>query len=158
LTEVRSLAVELREFIKEIRRDSVVTETLASARSATDGLEEIVQDNRADIRTLVDNFRQTSAALREALAGPDSSLADATAGARRAVTRADSVLTNLETASASLRALVDRLEAGEGSAGRFLTDESLYTRAESTMTAVEELVDDVRRNPRKYFKLSVIDF
>ena len=60
--------------------------------------------------------------------------------------------------AASLARLVARLERGEGSAGMLLNDEGLYVRAESTLTAVEEFLDDLRRNPKRFFRFSVIDF
>ena len=39
-----------------------------------------------------------------------------------------------------------------------LNDPALYTRTDSTLTSVQRLLDDLRRNPKKYFKLNIIDF
>ena len=45
-----------------------------------------------------------------------------------------------------------------GSAGMLMNDPTLYTRTDSTLTSVQRLLDDLRRNPKKYFKLNIIDF
>ncbi len=36
-----------------------------------------------------------------------------------------------------------------------LNDPALYLRADSTMTSLQRLLDEMRRNPKKYFKLNV---
>jgi phospholipid/cholesterol/gamma-HCH transport system substrate-binding protein len=158
MDELRDLARDVRRLIGDLREEGRVTETLQSTRSAAEGLGELVHDNRAGIRELVRNIQQTSAALREAIAGPDSVLAKTAAGASQTFAHADSVLGQLEKVAISLGDIVARLEAGQGTAGRLLTNEGLYARAESTLASIEELVDDIRRDPRKFFKFSVIDF
>jgi phospholipid/cholesterol/gamma-HCH transport system substrate-binding protein len=158
LQEVRELAAQMRSLLHDLREEGQPVATLSAARQAADGMSGLLQENRASLRDLIADIKATSSALRTALAGPDSSLAGMASGASRSFARADSVMGQLQHAAASLMDIMDRLQAGEGSAGRLLADESLYARAESTLASIEELVDDVRRNPRRYFKFSVIDF
>lgn len=158
LADLRDLTQQVRGLIEEIRADGRVPGTLASARSAAGTLDTLLQENRPSLRAVLDHFEATARALRAALAGPDSALATTIEGASRTFSRADSVLANLQRATASLAEVAARLEAGQGSAGRLLADDGLYMRADSTLAAVKELLSDVRRNPRKYFKFSVIDF
>ncbi len=158
LDDLRGLAGDLHELVADLREEDRIPGTLRAAESAAAGLDGLLQENREDFRALVENFRYTSDALREVLAGPDSSLAQAVHSAARTFTRADSVMLNLEQTTAVLAEVAARLEAGEGTAGRLLADESLYARAESTLTAANALLIDVRRNPRRYFKFNFIDF
>jgi phospholipid/cholesterol/gamma-HCH transport system substrate-binding protein len=51
-----------------------------------------------------------------------------------------------------------KLDQGQGSAGLLLNDPGLYTTADSTMTSLKRLLDEMRRNPKRYFKLNAIDF
>jgi phospholipid/cholesterol/gamma-HCH transport system substrate-binding protein len=158
LDDLRFLAQDIRDFLSDVRRGDRIGGTLDAAHSTVGQLDEFMRDNREDLRSLIKNFKEASAALREALAGPDSNLTLALDGAADTFSRADSVLTNLERTSACLVSVVERLEEGKGTAGRLLADDRLYARADSTLTAVNELLDDVQRNPRKYFKFSFIDF
>jgi len=51
--------------------------------------------------------------------------------------------------------LLNKVETGEGTLGKLVTRDELYTRADKLLTDVEALVDDVKKNPSKYFKFSV---
>lgn len=51
--------------------------------------------------------------------------------------------------------LLAKVERGEGTAGKLITKDELYQRADKLLTEVETLVADVKKNPAKYFKFSV---
>jgi phospholipid/cholesterol/gamma-HCH transport system substrate-binding protein len=61
-------------------------------------------------------------------------------------------LENLTTRSEHL---LDKVESGEGTIGKLVNRDELYTRADKLLTEVEELVADVKKHPTKYFKFSV---
>jgi len=48
-----------------------------------------------------------------------------------------------------------RLQAGEGTLGRLSRDTSLYSEALETVRALRQLIQDVEKNPRRYFSFSV---
>ncbi len=158
LADIRGLAGDLHDFFAELRAGDRLPNTLAAAERAASNLDTLLGDNREDLGGLIRDFRASAGALREALAGPDSALASVLTGASRAFDRADSVLTNLERATASLTEIAARLERGQGTAGQLLADDGLYSRADSVLTRVDDLIGDIKRNPRKYFKFSLLDF
>ena len=47
----------------------------------------------------------------------------------------------------------DRLEAGEGSAGKLLRDPSLYNNADQMLLETRELLKSVRENPKKFLTI-----
>jgi phospholipid/cholesterol/gamma-HCH transport system substrate-binding protein len=49
--------------------------------------------------------------------------------------------------------ITDRLDRGEGSAGRLLRDTSLYDNANKLMTDSQALVQGIRQNPKKYLTI-----
>jgi phospholipid/cholesterol/gamma-HCH transport system substrate-binding protein len=51
--------------------------------------------------------------------------------------------------------LLNRLDTGQGTAGRMLNDQSLYERLDKLVVDMQQLIEDIRENPRKYFKLKV---
>jgi phospholipid/cholesterol/gamma-HCH transport system substrate-binding protein len=61
-----------------------------------------------------------------------------------------SATARMDSATSSLARILTRLEAGHGSAGRFLTDAALYERTTGSLAALERLLDDVRANPKRY--------
>jgi phospholipid/cholesterol/gamma-HCH transport system substrate-binding protein len=83
--------------------------------------------------------------------GIDSSLA----AIGRAGGKAETAVDNLAEVSKDLREITAKLRAGEGSAGRLLSDDTFITRLESTVAELDSLVSDIQRNPGKYVKFSI---
>ena len=54
---------------------------------------------------------------------------------------------------AKLSALADRLEAGEGTAGKLFHDPSLYDNADRMLVETRELIKAVRQDPKKYLTI-----
>ncbi len=54
--------------------------------------------------------------------------------------------------------ITDRLDKGEGSAGRFLHDPSLYDNTNKLLTDTQELIKAVRQNPKKYLTIRSENF
>jgi phospholipid/cholesterol/gamma-HCH transport system substrate-binding protein len=65
------------------------------------------------------------------------------------------VTARLDSATVTLASLMEGLEAGEGSAGKLLRDDKLYDRTEALLAGLEELVRDVKTNPKRYINVKV---
>lgn len=61
----------------------------------------------------------------------------------------------LDSATVLFAALLEGVERGEGSAGKLLRDEALYDRTKSLLGSLEELVRDVKANPKRYINVKV---
>ncbi|HJU04666.1 MAG TPA: MlaD family protein [Nitrospiraceae bacterium] len=51
--------------------------------------------------------------------------------------------------------LLNKVEHGDGTIGKLVNRDELYTRVDKLLTEVEDLVADVKKHPTKYFKFSV---
>jgi phospholipid/cholesterol/gamma-HCH transport system substrate-binding protein len=51
--------------------------------------------------------------------------------------------------------LTTELEAGQGSAGKLLKDESLYNNANETMIQARDFMKAFRENPKKYLSIKL---
>jgi phospholipid/cholesterol/gamma-HCH transport system substrate-binding protein len=119
-------------------------------------VDRMVDQNHRDVTVILDDLRASTTAMRRLM--DSGSLEDALAGTVSAAAAADSLLAGLGDTTLRLNSLLAKLDAGNGSAALLLNDPALYTRTDSTLTSVQRLLDDLRRNPKKYFKLSIIDF
>jgi phospholipid/cholesterol/gamma-HCH transport system substrate-binding protein len=52
-----------------------------------------------------------------------------------------------------LSAISDRLEAGEGSAGKLLKDPSIYNNTDQMLIETRNLIKSMRENPKKYLTI-----
>jgi phospholipid/cholesterol/gamma-HCH transport system substrate-binding protein len=69
--------------------------------------------------------------------------------------RDDAVYDRLLAASSRLDSLVAGLQAGQGTAGALLKDESVYADLHKTLLDVQFLLQDIRENPKKYVTFKV---
>lgn len=156
LAEMRVLTGQVTALLEEIREEGQVVETLAQANVTLTKVDRMVEQNHEDVTVILDDLRASTSALRKLM---DSGRLDAAlTGAADAATAADSLLAGLGATTTRMNSLLAKLDEGGGSAALLLNDPALYTRTDSTLTSVQRLLDDLRRNPKKYFKLNIIDF
>jgi phospholipid/cholesterol/gamma-HCH transport system substrate-binding protein len=61
----------------------------------------------------------------------------------------------LESLTQRGEGLLRKIESGEGTIGKLVTDGELYTRTDKLLTDLEALLADVKAHPAKYFKFSL---
>jgi phospholipid/cholesterol/gamma-HCH transport system substrate-binding protein len=66
--------------------------------------------------------------------------------------RDDSLYNNLVGITAKADTLVSLMSSGDGFAGKMLRDQTLYDQLNKTITDLNAILEDVRRNPAKYTK------
>lgn len=156
LAEMRVLTGKVTELIDAVRDEGKVVETLAQANETLGEVDQMLEENHPKIQRILDNLVVATGDLKSLLA---SGVIDTTLGRTAAtMATADSLLADLQETAGHLNAILASLEEGEGTAGGLLGDRTLYTRTDSTLTAVQRLLDEMRRNPKKFFKVNVIDF
>jgi phospholipid/cholesterol/gamma-HCH transport system substrate-binding protein len=127
-----------------------------------------------DVRQTIDAAQQLTLRLNSVAAEQSQNLSATMASLRRAAsavdpTVLDSTLRNFRAASANLNAmsaelsmavtrvdsLLARLEGGQGTAGKLLSDTLLYSDLRAAVHRVDSLIADFKANPRKYINLRI---
>ena len=62
---------------------------------------------------------------------------------------------NLEDATSGLKEVVAKVNNKEGSVGKLLNDDAVYENLEGATRQLEELLQDVKLNPKRYVHFSV---
>lgn len=141
----RTLDLELVQAggVKDLRRTIASTTSLASELQAI-----AAEQNR--------NLTATLAAYRRAATAIDSARIDSTLRSFSSTSQNFAKLaTSLDSASRQLNTALAKLNTGEGSAGRLLTDTSLYRDVRNLVGSVDSLMNDFKKNPRKYINLRI---
>ncbi len=156
LTEMLALTAKVTELVEEVKEQGKVVETLAQAHETLGKIDNMIERNQADIEVSLANLVVATEGLREFV--ESGKVGDAFDSVDHALAGADSLMINLNTAANRLNLVLDKVEDGDGSLAKMLNDPLLYDRADSTMASVKRLVDAMRRNPKRYFKVNVVDF
>ncbi len=116
--------------------------TISSFENTSNTLQSILEDNKGSITTTLDNFgtiSQDISAVSTTLSQAD--LASTIEGLKSTINGFNTLLTNIEK--------------GEGSVGKLVKDERLYNNLEGALGQLEALLEDMKRNPKRYVHFSL---
>jgi len=150
------LTGKVTSLLEEVRSEGKIVATLEQANETLNKVDRMVEQNHEDVTVILDDLRASTTGLRRLM--ESGRLDETLAGTKAAAEAADSLMTGLGATTRRFDALLAKLDEGEGTAAMLINDPALYMRTDSTLTAVQRLLDDLRRNPKKYFKLNIIDF
>ena len=68
----------------------------------------------------------------------------------------DSLVADLQTTTANLRALSDELGKPNSTLGRLINDPSLYDNLNTTITSLDSLFVDIKKNPKRYISIKLL--
>lgn len=132
---------------------AAVGEAVVHMRDAVSDLSELTAGQATQVRALMESL-QRSAENVEGVTGAEE-WKRTLASAEAALAVLDRTSGEAEKTVASLNTILGRLERGEGTLGRLLTDESLYDELEATATTLKDLLADVKANPGRYLKIEI---
>lgn len=155
-----------------------VSGTLDSLSVTVAGVNKVLSDNNiasitrtlanldrtmSDVRAIAADFQGKSAELNDFISNL-TSFSDKLGGIAEKVdttvsgvsvivdSLAESDLDGLVT---SFKSLVDNVNDPDGSLGKLMRDDSVYNSVDSLLVDVNELVNKIKENPKKYLKISV---
>ncbi|MBT8259137.1 MAG: MCE family protein [Bacteroidia bacterium] len=116
--------------------------TIASFRQTSNSLNKLVTDNQEKLDNTLANVDKISTNL--------SSITDSIASSNLAQT-----IKNLESTIGEFDQVLSSIENGEGSLGKLLKDEGLYNNLEGASKQLEQLLQDMKLNPKRYVHFSL---
>jgi len=129
---------------KKDLRESIagLSQLMKSLQGSADVLNGILKDNKGKLDSSLTNFR----ALTNNFAKLSDSLNNAGLGR---------TLASLESTVANLDNLMARINQGDGTLGKLMKDEELYTNLNNASRELDLLLQDFRLNPKRYVNVSV---
>lgn len=132
-----------------VERASKNMERATSSAAAT------MEQNRADIRQAIVDFRDASRALNKIATANSEPIASSIRDFGDASRKLADLSEKLSTTAEMMERVATRLDRGEGSMGKALTDSLLYNEMLETVRNTNRLVKDIQKNPKRYLKVSV---
>lgn len=121
-----------------------------------------VTESLENIRTITANAREFSRnldeydrLLRHTLVSVDSTLKGVDSLAAAKSDEVGRALASIESSSARLDSLLARLQSGEGTLGRLIEDETLYSEMREALLEARTLIAEVRDHPEKFVRVKV---
>ena len=148
-----TIANSLLRITRTLEAELVTAGTIRELREAATGVNRVVSHLQAAVDSQNKNMTATLNSIQDAV---DSAQFGKTAAqVRTTAANADSLLARLSSNTTQLQGILARIERGEGTAGKLMTDSLLYKDARRLLTSADSLLTDVKKNPRKYFNFSI---
>ena len=151
-----SIAGSVHAITSEFERELVLGRGLAELRATLAGTNRLVNQLSQVVAVQSRQVDATMASLRNAAGAVDGAKIDSTLRNMQAASaNAVELSADLSRTSEQLRATLAKLEGGEGTAGKLLTDPALYNDVRRLVTRVDSLTLDFQKNPRRYINLPI---
>jgi phospholipid/cholesterol/gamma-HCH transport system substrate-binding protein len=119
-----------------------LSELMVSLNGSASTLDKLLKENQGKLGSSLDNF--------DVLTSNFAKLSDSLNNAGLGRT-----LSSLQSTVASLDNIMSRLEKGDGTLGKLMTDKELYSNLNSASRELDLLLQDFRLNPKRYVNVSV---
>jgi len=158
ISEMRQLVDKIDQCVTEDGLLGVMSQTLTEARALMSTIRTVVDENRGDLHEAVRDFQSTSKAMKHLVEDNRAAIDTTVARFRASSERFDTTLLQLEEMSSSLQGLTNRIDLGDGTLGQLINNRELYDDLQNTTREINLLIEDIRKDPGKYLKISVFDF
>ena len=133
-----------------------IKSAVSNVNDITASVREISDSGKDDLIEAIDQLKVFTAMLSANSTSIDSTLKnlEQVSGAV-ASAGLDTTLTALRSSLGSLNEIVKGISKGEGSAGKLVTNDSLYTNLNNTLFNLDLLLQDMKENPKRYVHFSL---
>lgn len=141
--------------LQDLRRDDTLVRAVTGAAEATESLNEVLSENRQDLRMVASNTAQLTARLDRFFEERGDDLEAGAAGMARAADSLDSLATQLSSVLDDTQHVLTALKDQKGPAGKMIYDEEAGENLVQTLEKLRFLVEDIQRNPERYLTVKV---
>jgi phospholipid/cholesterol/gamma-HCH transport system substrate-binding protein len=152
---VTAVSAQLQELANAMSGEGRLQATIQNFTTTSEELRLTVSENRAMLRSTLSNFAEASRTARSLTTGREAELRKSLDHFSNAAERLDRISVKLDSLSTSINAVASRVEGGQGTLGKLVQDEKLYAELNASVRSIQQLIADVKQNPKKYFKFSV---
>ena len=152
---VTAVSAQLQSLANAMSGEGRLQATIQNFTTTSEELRLTVSENRAMLRSTLSNFAEASKTARSLTTGREAELRQSLDHFANAAERLDRISVKLDSLTTTVHAVASRVEGGQGTLGKLVQDEKLYAELNASVRSIQQLIADVKQNPKKYFKFSV---
>ncbi len=162
ISSIDSIAIIVQEVLNKNTRDNLVDaiehvkQSLENIAHTTHNLDTLMSSQRNNLTKIIKNVESISSNLSHNndkitnIINNFSNLSDSLAK-----TNIPQTIAQVNKAISDLDVMLLKINKGEGSVGQLLNNEQLYNEVEKAARDLNMLLEDIKKNPSKYVKVSV---
>jgi phospholipid/cholesterol/gamma-HCH transport system substrate-binding protein len=149
------LSAQLSDVASTLKHNGQLERAIDNFSTTSEELKRTVSENRGLLNETLKNFAAASKTARSITTDREPQIRKAIDDFGSAAEKMDRLSGRLDSLRAVMQSLSSRVDRGEGTLGRLVTDDQLYTDLSSSVASLKGLIEDIKKHPKKYFKLSV---
>lgn len=149
------MASDLRDLTHRLNRDGQLEQVVGNFNATSQELRALVTENRTALNRTLRNFSDASETAKSLTTDREGQLRRALDDFSSAAEKMDRLSGRLDSLRVVVQTVATRVNSGEGTLGRLVNDQRLYDDLSSSVSSLRSLIEDIKKNPKKYFKVSV---
>jgi phospholipid/cholesterol/gamma-HCH transport system substrate-binding protein len=130
--------------------------TLSNLNSTSGSISRIIGSNEKELKSTLDNLDKFSKMLSENTGRMNKTFSNLeTITDTLAAADIYASVTKLKESLEQAALMMDNMNKGKGTAGQFLTNDTLYTNLTNSLESLNLLLKDLKANPKRYVSISV---
>ncbi|MCK4461046.1 MAG: MCE family protein [candidate division Zixibacteria bacterium] len=155
ITELRNLVVSFKQTVGSDASLNKFSSTVDNLQQVSASLTDYVARNEARLDQTAENFLEASRELNQLLKTNRGRIDSTVYRVDRVSAGLERIVGRLDTLSVSAREFADNLNNPDGTLQLLLEDRRLYDDLRRTADNIDDLVSDIRANPRKYINFTL---
>lgn len=135
-----------------------INQTILNLETVSNELSDLLVSEKSNLKGIIQNTNELTTSLNEStddfsnIVSNFSSISDSLAAADLA-----NLIVELRSSAEGINGIIEKVNAGEGSAGKLISDDELYGNLTEMSQSLDYLLKDVRNNPKRYVHFSAFD-
>src|SRR5690349_2433431 len=154
ITQATELSSRLNEFLDAVNPATMERAT-KNIEKMSASLSSTVDQNRDDLRAAVLDFKSAAHQIRSMASNNSDQVSTSIKDFGTASRRLSELSDKLGVTADALQRVVARVDNREGSLGKAIADSTLYDELRETLRNTNDLVRDIKKNPKRYIKLGI---
>jgi phospholipid/cholesterol/gamma-HCH transport system substrate-binding protein len=155
MNAVSNLSTQLSAIAENLAGQGDFAGTMHNIKGTSDELRLTVEENRRLINTTLESMAASSQTVRRLTVDREEKLSEAIDHFASSLERMDRLAARLDSLSGSLNSVSRKLDSGQGTLGKLVNEDSLHTDLKASVAALRSLIEDIRENPKDYFRFSI---
>jgi phospholipid/cholesterol/gamma-HCH transport system substrate-binding protein len=155
ITELRNLVLALKNSVASEENLDKISATIQNFEELSGSILEYLNRNRDNLDKTAQNFLAASKSLDKIISGNVKRVDTTLMRVDNVAARMETIVSDLEHVAKAAHEFADNLNQGDGTLQMMVDDRRLYDDLRKTADNLDDLINDIRENPKKYIQLKV---
>lgn len=148
---VESLINKLNGTLSEQNQDNI-TNTLEGFSKLSSELNTLIDEKKEDVDAITQSIKNTLATMDDLSSENKEELASMIKNLESTSGKLDTLSAELNKSTLTLNNILNKIDSGEGTLGKLVSDPSLYNNLDTLSVNLNQLIKDIQADPKKYLK------